>query len=213
MDMIEIINELRKQYLSSDNQVLVITVFNDGFMVNRKPRYGKNVENALAELEKTVTDRAGSAAPAVKVPPVKPIKVLPIDRDGARKRVPSGEQVLSGSHTSKWWSRYHFEKNLLTLAFHQLQDEFPGQHWFVSTRVAQVMSQVMGLKIATAKKPTTTAPNPGILITARDAANTTIAMAAVADTEEADTATDEGGDGQDTTFTKQAADEIEKALP
>ncbi len=213
MDMIEIINELRKQYLSSDNQVLVITVFNDGFMVNRKPRYGKNVENALAELEKTVTDRAGSAAPAVKVPPVKPIKVLPIDRDGARKRVPSGEQVLSGSHTSKWWSRYHFEKNLLTLAFHQLQDEFPGQHWFVSTRVAQVMSQVMGLKIATAKKHITTALKLGIIIKARDGANTIIAMAAVADTEEADTATDEGGDGQDTTFTKQAADEIEKALP
>ena len=174
MDIIEIINELRKQYLTSDNQVLVITLFNDGFMVNRKPRYQQALDIANPDPSKTVSEPNVSAT--VKELPSSPVKVLPVKRDGTRKRVPSGEEVLNGSHTSKWWSRYHFEKNLLTLAFHQLQERFPGQQWFVSTLVARVMSDVMGLKISTAKRHITTALKLDIIVKAKDGANTIIAL-------------------------------------
>ena len=174
MDIIEIINELRKQYLTSDNQVLVITLFNDGFMVNRKPRYQQALDIANPHQWENVSEPNVSAT--VKELPSSPVKVLPVKRDGTRKRVPSGEEVLNGSHTSKWWSRYHFEKNLLTLAFHQLQERFPDQQWFVSTLVARVMSDVMGLKISTAKRHITTALKLDIIVKAKDGANTIIAL-------------------------------------
>lgn len=176
MDIIEIINELRNRYLNNNNEVLVISVHNDGFTVTRKSRYQQCVEKALGDLEKTVMGKAIPTATTPQATPEEPVKVLPIDRSRSRHRVPTGEEVLSGSHTSKWWSRYHFEKNLLTLAFHQLQDQFPDQQWFKSTQVARVMSDVMGLTVATAKKHVTRALKLGIIVKARDGANTILAI-------------------------------------
>jgi len=176
MDIIEIINELRNRYLNNNNEVLVISVNSDGFTVTRKSRYQQCVEKALGDLEKTVMGKAAPTATTPQAAPVEPVKVLPIDRSRSRHRVPTGEEVLSGSHTSKWWSRYHFEKNLLTLAFHQLQDRFPEQQWFVSTQVARVMSDVMGLTVATAKKHITRALKLGIIVKAKDGANTILSL-------------------------------------
>jgi len=158
-NLIDCIESLRHHYLQQGQQLTVI-VTPHSFTLSYQPYYAPNGVSVPAAA-KTLPPRA-TPSPARRLPK-------------STGNVPSGEHVLAGSHTSKWWSRYHFEKNLMTLAFSKLTEDSPATR-FISTTVAATLTRIMNLSLGTAKRHITRAIKLGILIKEKDGANTMLSL-------------------------------------
>jgi hypothetical protein len=68
--------------------------------------------------------------------------------------------------TTRWWSRYHFEKNLMTLAVNRLEEKNPSR-WHVTTELAACIARTLDVEHQTAKRHITRAIKMGILVKRR----------------------------------------------
>lgn len=78
------------------------------------------------------------------------------------KQAPSKQ----AAKTTRWWSRYHFEKNLMSLAINRLEESKPSR-WHVTTDLAACIARTLDVEHQTAKRHITRAIKMGILVKRR----------------------------------------------
>ena len=71
--------------------------------------------------------------------------------------------TAAGNKTSKWWSRFHFEKNIMKMTLLALQEHFPCEVSFRQDAFAAKLAEMMDWKESTARKHITQAAKLGIL--------------------------------------------------
>lgn len=72
-------------------------------------------------------------------------------------------EIIEKKNTSRWWSRYNFEKNIMKMCLFALQERYPCEVSFSQTAFARKLATMMGWKPATASKHITHAARLGII--------------------------------------------------
>lgn len=92
-----------------------------------------------------------------KEPIMKPVTSLP------DKAMPTVDTIGQKKHNSRWWSRFHLEKNIMRMTLLALQDRYPAQESFPQQVFAARLARMMGWKTPTARKHITRAAKMGII--------------------------------------------------
>jgi len=87
----------------------------------------------------------------------KPVTSLP------DKAMPTVDTIGQKKHNSRWWSRFHLEKNIMKMTLLALQGRYPVQESFPQQVFAARLARMMGWKTSTARKHITRAAKMGII--------------------------------------------------
>ena len=79
-----------------------------------------------------------------------------------RKATPAA-QGIKKKNTSRWWSRFNFEKNIMTMCLYALQERNPGEESFTQRMFAERLASMMHWKVNTAYRHITNAAKMGII--------------------------------------------------
>lgn len=82
----------------------------------------------------------------------------PVSRPAARPKT-----TARPKHTSRWWSRYNFEKNIMKMTLLALQERYPAEPSFAQTLFAEKLASMMSWAVSTARRHITQAAKMGIL--------------------------------------------------
>ena len=82
----------------------------------------------------------------------------PVTRPAARPKT-----VARPKHSSRWWSRYNFEKNIMKMTLLALQERYPAEPSFTQTLFAEKLASMMSWAVSTARRHITQAAKMGIL--------------------------------------------------
>lgn len=82
---------------------------------------------------------------------------------------------------SRWWSRFNFEKNIMTMCLFALQERYPAEESFPQRMFAERLAGMMHWKITTAYRHITNAAKMGIIY--RSVVGTTYHVTGINDTD------------------------------
>ena len=105
----------------------------------------------------------------IDTPPVMPHNGKPVAK-GIKKK-----------SSSRWWSRFNFEKNIMTMCLLALQERYPAEESFPQRMFAECLAAMMHWKTNTAYRHITNAAKMGIIY--RSVVGTTYHVTGINDTD------------------------------
>ena len=105
--------------------------------------------------------------------------IMPLKATPVFKATPAAQGIKK--NTSRWWSRFNFEKNIMTMCLFALQERFPGEESFPQRMFAERLASMMHWKVNTAYRHITRAAKMGIIY--RAVVGTTYHITGINDTD------------------------------
>ena len=129
-----------------------------------------NVSNKAYSKKVSVTDTDTGERVSVDVWPdgmkIFQVRRVPQAARSRRQHVAtpkSAVEAIENKKSSKWWSRFNFEHNIMKMCWLALQDQFPGDQRFPQATFAGKLASMMSWQPATASRHINRAAKLGIV--------------------------------------------------
>ena len=153
--IIDAVNDI-SGYITQGLEINIDIKSNVKMVYVRNPRNGKAVKFNF-EVPIIGTCKIVKWEDIIDQQPAAPVKSLP------DKGMPTVATIAEKKKTSKWWSRFHFEQNIMKMTLLALQDRFPNEVGYRQDTFTARLAAMMSWQESTAKRHIARAAKMGIL--------------------------------------------------